>query len=367
ADPRAVGGRMSPKQADVVVTGIGVRCAVGNDVVQTAATIRTRLSRFVAWEHGAVAADEEPIAVAPIDPDLGDCPWSEKLAGLIEQPVHEALWQARLYDGVGFRARFGTVARIGLWAATPSPTRPRAGVREVEDVAARLATVLPLRPDGVEVVALDHGAGLTAIARAAEAIATRRCMVAVVVGADSHLHAPWLEMLVQRDWAKHESRPHGFVPGECGTCVVLERAETAARRDAVPLARLAAVAVDHEARPIGPEEPVRAEGLSRVVHSCLDAVPELSPALAVADLNGERWRSLEWALMKTRCLGRLGDFALLHPSDCVGDVGAAGGGLHVATAIRALERGYSGGESVLLTSSSPLGPRAAAVLATAGS
>jgi 3-oxoacyl-[acyl-carrier-protein] synthase-1 len=80
----------------IVVTGIGMRSAVGYHAMQTAASVRAGLNRFTEWKHFGV--DDGGIVASWIPPDLGDCSWCEKLLDLARTPLAEALWQARLWE-----------------------------------------------------------------------------------------------------------------------------------------------------------------------------------------------------------------------------------------------------------------------------
>ena len=80
----------------------------------------------------------------------------------------------------------------------------------------------------------------------------------------------------------------------------------------------------------------------------------------INDLNGERWRFLEWALACNPALSALPpDFRLWHPADCFGDIGAATGAAHICLAVRAFARDYAVGDAILIANTSDTGERAA--------
>src|SRR5207247_7451298 len=112
------------------------------------------------------------------------------------------------------------------------------------------------------------------------------------------------------------------------------------------------VKVEREPTPLGPDHPITADALSRAVHATLEAEDPSRLHGVLVDLSGERWRFLEWALAETRFSMRLpAGWRLWHPADCIGDVGAATGLVHVALAVRAFARDYAGGGSVLVDNS----------------
>lgn len=75
-----------------------------------------------------------------------------------------------------------------------------------------------------------------------------------------------------------------------------------------------------------------------------------------ADLNGEEWRAYELGSARLRLSKQLGtQTRLLFPCNSLGEVGCASGAVAICCAMRSLERGYSHGGVVLVTSSSDHG------------
>lgn len=350
---------------DIVVTGMGLRTPVGNDVVQSCATIRCGMARFAEWGGGVLDGAEQPLAVGSLEPETGDDPWMRKVEDLVEQPLHEALWQAQIYDGSEYRAA-DAKRRIAAFLALPSPGRP--GIDDDAwrkfSIEAKRHCIAPASADAVELLALDHAAGLAAMARAVESLQAGEVDVAVVGGFDSHLHGPWLQQLDAAKAICTDTRGVGFVPGEAVGFAVLETRAHAEARGVAALGRITAVHGDEETQPIAADAPIEATALSRVIRACLEGRargPDIHRV--ITDLNGERWRSLEWALAETRCLGRMpAGWQLWHPADCTGDLGAASGLVALAVALRALAGGYAGPGAVLLTSASFRGSRMAMVV-----
>lgn len=346
----------------VVVTGIGMRTPVGNDAIQTASAVRAGINRFAFWEAMGTAFEENAGVVASALPDdLGDQPWVAKVIDMVPEPIHEALWHSCLFDFNDVRAQYPR-AHVAAYIATPY--EDRAGVAQeafrLFSMEAREHCVAPAHADSVQLFSCDHAAGIMAIERAARDLLEHKVAFAVVVAVDSLLHAEHLRSLWGEDRLKLPNRSDGLVPGEAVAVVVLERARDAKARGTPILARLGETATDRESVPLGPEHPIRAEAASRAINAALaGSGGQASVDRVIVDLSGERWRSLEWALVETRCLGELAHgWQLWHPADCLGDVGAATSVVHLAIASRAFARGYGGG-GVLLSAASPRGERAA--------
>jgi 3-oxoacyl-[acyl-carrier-protein] synthase-1 len=340
-----------------------MRTPVGNDAVQTASAVRAGVNRFGRWEAMDLEFDGEAGVIASVLPDdLGDAAWVEKAEEMAPGPIYEALWQAKLYDLVEVRQARGR-AHVTAYVATPYPDRP--GVTQeayrLFSLQAREHCIAPARADEVHLIPGDHVAGLAALARAVDDLRAGKTDVAVIGAVDSLLHGQLLTSLAAEGRLKTPLRPSGLIPGEAAVVLILERARDAAKRGAPVLGRVGAVAIDREETPLGPNQPIRAEGASRAVLAALER--NGGPARvhrAIVDLTGERWRSLEWALVETRCLGELPyGWQLWHPADCVGDLGAATGLANVALALRAFARGYGGPDGVLISAAAARGERAA--------
>jgi 3-oxoacyl-[acyl-carrier-protein] synthase-1 len=357
---------MSTSGEAIVVTGIGMRCAVGNDVAQAAAAVRAGVSGVAEWRHMPSGASdgEGGLLAGAVEPDLGDVPWVEKAEELVTGPLYEALWQARIYDGQDFRA--GRRAKIAAFMALPESDRTGVEERAYREllIAVKTHCFAPGDADSVDTVSAGSGGGMVAMDRACETLRSGKAAAAILGGVESFLHGPVLASLHDRQRLKFGDVGTGMIPGEAAAFCVLELESAARKRGAQPLARLAAVALDREDGPLRPEEPIRGAALSRAIRGCLGAVQEGRDIhRVIVDLNGERWRFLEWSVAETRCLSTLPrGWRLWHPADCLGDVGAAFVPVACCLATRALDKGYGGPGGILLACSADDGQRGAAAL-----
>ena len=226
------------------------------------------------------------------------------------------------------------------------------------------AAVEQVAPTIVETVAEGRAAGLAALYRAAAAIASGKISGALVGGVDSLLRPSVHERLLKAGVIKDpSSNPHGILPGEAAAFMLVEAEATA-----TPNVILYSTAIAEEPT-AGTDEPNRGTGLTNAIRAARAAAPMPYVPLMICDLNGDRYRALEWGLVFSRTLGDLpwrydlpncGQF--WHPADCVGDTGAASGVLNCLWAVEALRKGYAGTERVLVWGASEGRLRAAAVL-----
>ncbi len=355
----------------VSITGLGMRTPIGNHATQSCASVRAGLKRFTPWPHfGVDGAGQEGLTASFTRPDLGDRSWVEKLLDLVELPLAEALHSARLFE-LSHGLRAGRPTRVQLYLGTPYPDRPGGSVEDVLELTQHVAE--DLFPEAgawlqVRLASLEHVSGLAGMAWASTALQSGAADVCLVGGVDSLLDSTWLQALLEGNRLKVPGVSSGIIPGEAAAFLVLERESDALRRGAPLLCHVDAVALEQDA-PWAPEAPVQGRALTQAMRSVLAAVGGAQGfGHVINDLNGERWRFLEWSLIETRCLGGLPrGWRLWHPADTLGDVGAASGPVAVGLALHAFRRGYAPKSRILIAATSERGERAALSLSQAGS
>jgi 3-oxoacyl-[acyl-carrier-protein] synthase-1 len=241
----------------------------------------------------------------------------------------------------------------------------------------RLVAAVAPRAKAVRTTYLPGGsaAALLALDGAVRRLRRGECRRAVVGGVDSWLDRGTLAWLDGARRLKTAEVQDGFIPGEAAAFVVVERAADAARRGRAPYARCSDVFTAREANTIEVDTVCTAQALTDCLRPAVadlrgqgDRANTARTARAVlCDLNGESYRSTEWAYALTRVFGAESPPppVLLHPADCVGDVGAASGALLLAAAAWAIRRQPARWDASLLWCSSDKGERAACWLGSA--
>jgi 3-oxoacyl-[acyl-carrier-protein] synthase-1 len=233
---------------------------------------------------------------------------------------------------------------------------------------ALLAQVAPqVHPSRVYSFAAGHAAGLLAMARAVEALQAGDCELAIVGGVDSYIHIDTLE------WLDEQGRLHNdldsrssFVPGEAAGFCVLASPSWCRGRRVTPLARIVGLGLATEQSHIGTETICVGEGLSQAIRDATRGLrlPEQKIGDTYCDLNGERYRSEEFAFAALRNPQPFVDVnRFTAPADSWGDVGAASGPLFAMLATASGLRAYSRTHYVLAFASSDGGLRGAVALA----
>ena len=342
----------------VAIIGVGAVTPVGLSAPATCAALRAGIARMGPIESFLVPDQvDDPVPVTggrvPLEwlnggPIHEDWPGHDRFKA--PQPAAAHLL---VEDGAQRVASMAATAVAEAWASLDLPGRVPAdyglflGLDEREDAEAIAAAVRAAlgweSPIPCDVSAAGRASFLAATQRACAAITAGALAGAIVVGADSWLRRERLEILARQEMLKDDDHPLGIIPGEGAGALIL--CSTSPRA----LGWIQGCSITDEAT-AGTERPNQAVGLSRALRAARAASPPLDHRpIVVCDLNGDRYRALEWALADTRSLGDLrwgGDGqageTLWHPADSMGDIGAASGAVNVVVATQAIQDRHFG-------------------------
>jgi 3-oxoacyl-[acyl-carrier-protein] synthase-1 len=314
----------------LAVTGIAAVTPLGHAVRASCAAIRARLS----------ALREQPwFAVETRDPEW-DAEEPLKAAFLSELSLELAGRQRLLELGLwvlrdlvhSTRMTRGELERSALLLALP-PNDDATAAWALEDLGADLAERAGIA--ACATTRLDrsgHAGVLTLLAEARTLLAAGAVEQCVVLGIDSYADAARLQLLDAARRLRTARSPDGFLPGEAAVALAV-RLQHPPRPS---LALLSSLGLGTEPQFLGTQRASTGRGLQVAIEATLDdgATSHQPIAWVLCDLNGESYRSF-------------------------GDVGAASGGLLIACASQAFERGYAPARAALLWTSSDEGRRAA--------
>lgn len=336
-----------------VIVGVGAATSIGIGAWRNAAAVRASVCGF--REHPyMIDTAGEPMRVARarwIDLDLRG---AERLQALLAPALDEALHGARAYQ------------RIGVALGLP-PDRPGGPADLAERMRRWIEVRYGRRLGPVVCFSTGHAAGLQALDVAMQGLTSGSLDACLVAGVDSHLEPEtleWIEACDQLHGGGALNNAWGYVPGEAAgaLCVATVSAEQAG--GAGQLATVLSVGIGHETKLIKTDTVCIGEGLTTAFRTALDHLPDtLRVDNIVCDLNGEAYRADEYGFTCLRTKQHLREATdFVAPADCWGDVGAAGGPLHVLLALVACQKGYGRGPLSLVWASSESGERAAALL-----
>ncbi len=165
----------------------------------------------------------------------------------------------------------------------------------------------------------------------------------VIVGAVDSLLSPFTLDWFEKDRrlvSESLGRNHGLFPSHAAGFFILESEKGAAGRRKRSLARITGHSLAMEPFPYVSDGPCNGDGLTRAVRQALKSGLTEPPDIEAVfcDLNGERHRARTWAFADIRCFPYHTP-RLVHPADCMGDVGAAWVPVLTGLIVSAFERG----------------------------
>jgi 3-oxoacyl-[acyl-carrier-protein] synthase-1 len=348
-----------PDNQTIVVTGSAVISPVGLDAQQACASIRAGITRFAEHPYYLCAGldpewdEEEPLMaslVPSIDPYL-DGP--ERLFSLILPPLTQIISDAKLK-----RKELRTGAFL---LALPQPDKVMKGWSLEKKFIPGLSKRAGLDPFKLSKTRQTGHTGMFSLIEEAIAmLISGEVEFCIVAGVDSYLLEERLEFLDQSWRIKSGKNVDGYIPGEAASMILLERADRAKARNRSGQAAISSCGTGKESQSMTGDQHSSGAGLSEAIEKAVKQNEKKEIRWVICDLNGESYRSFEWGVVQTRMNKTFSELkTLTHPADCIGDVGAATGGVLISYAVQAFKRGYHVSDQALLWTASDDGLRAA--------
>lgn len=342
--------------APVMIMATGMRTPLGLHSAAGAAAVRAAISSCA--EHPFLvdqAGDPMPASLdAELDPRL---PCHARMLALLQSALEEACLPLANVRGLA-------PVPVLLGMPEPRPGFAEADGHGLHRQVARL-TGLPVPLGEVRAYMSGNSATLFLLDQARQEMAEGRYDTCLVAGVDSYFHADTMEWLDQNRQLVGAKSRSGFVPGEGAGCCLLMTAAAAHRAGLQTLGLITGSATAWESNRIKTQDINLGLGLIETVHHTVATLqpPQEKVNAVYCDINGERYRGEEWGFTCLKLARYFDDpTGYWSPADCWGDMGAASGGLFVALALQAAQRGYAAGRRSLLWTGSENGLRAAVLL-----
>ena len=334
------------RQGPISIAGIGLVTSVGLNALASCAAIRAKLTRPT--QSRVTGSDGEWITAHQVALDPA-CRRLDRLARLAARAARECMADTPREQWSG----------IPLLLCVAEGDRPG----RLEGLDDRLFVLLQKLLGArfaaqSAVVARGRVAVAVALAQAHKLIVEGHRQV-LIVAVDSLLGAATLGHLDRQQRLLSEFNSNGFIPGEAAGAVRISAASAGAQM----LCRGMGFGV--EPAHIASGLPLRGDGLAAAIKEALRQAGEKLHHLdyRMADLSGEQYYFKEAALALLRTMRqRRETFDLLHPAECIGEVGAAAGMTVLVCAVVAAQKRYAPGPRVLAHWSNDAGQRAAVVL-----
>jgi 3-oxoacyl-[acyl-carrier-protein] synthase-1 len=231
-------------------------------------------------------------------------------------------------------------------------------------VLGRFRQAIP--PANQKLVFAGHTGVAIALINAANDIRTGRIDRCLIGAVDSCVEPRALRTAAWMNMLKIAPMPFGYIPGEAGAFLLLERAAEIPAASGAPV-RVCGADVANEGQTRLEEKPPLGVGLSQALANCMrqagDEVISGTGSI-VSDLNGDPYRANEWGycLVRLRSSGVLEPMRLMVPASSFGETGCAAGAVGICVAVRSLQRRYGSGRGVLVALSGDDGTKAAVSL-----
>ena len=367
--------------AALAITGIGAVTPVGLSADASAAAFRASipgmgpiLSTLIASDSGGpepITGGRVPLEWFDGGPRDEEWPGHERFGTPIPTPDH-LLVEDGLERLVRLAVPAATESLRGQLGTSPPPTEfglyLGIGAGESRETGQALAAAVAkalsgFRPAKTQVYRLGRAAGLVALHSAAADIADGKIRGAIVGGVDSLVRPTTFGKMSAAGLVKAAADAPGVMPGEAAAFCVLEKDP---RASAIVWLQVTAYAEEPTA---GTTDPNQGVGLTKVLRAVREAGDFSHSPLVICDLDGDRYRALEWGLVGVRVFGDLHEDPeapaagqTWHPADCVGDTGAASGIMNCVWAAEILRKGYGRVDRIVVWGASHERPRAAALL-----
>jgi 3-oxoacyl-[acyl-carrier-protein] synthase-1 len=344
----------------VHIVSMGARTPVGLTAESSAAAVRAGISRV----------QEHPFIISTLgEPRRSACDAHLESTSLGWQRL-VPLGASACREAIGKLTLTGSDLRgLRVLLAVPE-VRPGFSDTELGKLLTELAESISPVATGprIEIAGRGHAGALRGLQSAEQLLSTGQCELCVVGGVDSYFDSDALDWLEGERRLSGEGIRGGFAPGEGAAFLVLARPAVMHAMRLSALATLRGVGISTETRLLAADVDVLGQGLGEAI--ALATVSLRSPQEAIdaiyCDINGERYRSDEWAFAVLRSQHMLRASGYEAPADCWGDVGAASGALCCVLAVRSWARRYAPGPRALVWASSDGGLRGAAVLEQPG-
>ncbi len=345
-------------QGRLAITGMGLVTPVGLQANAALAALRAGVSRLEALPGTAIAISDtetEAIRGAQVHRLTDGLMGQTRNAAMMKPALAECLQDADINPAM----------KLGLFLGT-SGSHPNDRILNYDDQVKK--DLLKCIPEDqtlslARLIPAGRTSVLEAIRHAAQELDQGTIDIAVVGGSDSLVTPRTLKWLREQGKLPEHPRHTGTIPGEGAGFLALERPEQANTRGTISYSTITASAGEVESAQWG--EANNGVALARAIRQ-VSAGVEDAHALVLSDLDGERYRAMEWAMAEPKGMWKYSTIDHWHPADCLGDAGAAMGALLLAWGSVALAKQYSRTQRVLVWGAADGGSREAVMLETNG-
>lgn len=339
---------------NVAIVGFGTRSAAGWNTLANAVSVECRIASFS--EHPYLIDKAGNKMVVSMMPGLSDevqgcdrflalaVPAMGESIKVLEQSP-ESMHQCELVLGL-------PSAREGL----------------PDNIDEQLSNELPnrfpwLTVNRVHSFTNGHAAGLMALQKGCQLVASGEADWCLVGGIDSYLSPETLEWMDDNDSLHSSTTTWGFIPGEAAAFCLLASSTVIDQLQLPVLCEVAAGSTALEDNKSDTDTVCTGDGLTEAIADVARYLGDAKFDNIWCDQNGERYRAAEFGFTSMRLAEHFHNPDIIHaPARCWGDVGAASGPLFAAMSATISSRNADPVSRSLLWASSVTGERSAVLL-----
>lgn len=343
--------------SEITAIGMGIVTPVGHNAKQSCASINAGISRFEESDEFLISDDrgrKMPVVIAAIN---GLTDGQRRFLRLFRM-AFRAFYEAVQTSGIGP----ADLPKTGMYLCLPEDGRPGLDNRAEQILVKKLSLSIDvddLTPQ-CKIFNIGHAGVFHAIQEAVKDFAQDRYHTAIVGAVDTYIDRVTLQWLKEMNWLKTEDHSDGFIPGEGAAFIVLKQKKDISLKNKLHDVTIGGVETSMEENSIYEKSACRGDGLSDTISATLAHLDSYNAVadLVICDLNGQRYRSLEWGVSIPRAfVNHSIPSETLATATCIGNAGAASGLINICHGLKSLEKAYTQSGSILVWGGSDDGQR----------
>lgn len=331
----------------LAITATGMVTGVGLDAPNSCAAIRAAIDNFQETRFMDTAGEWIQGCEAPLDQ-----PWRgiTKLCKILVMALRECAANGGIQ-----------LSQLPLFICLAEEQRPGRIANLEQLIYQQLKSQLGIEyHPQTRFFAEGRVGGLTALHQARQLIYQQGIEQILIAGVDSLLSAQTVQVFEERERILTSVHSNGFIPGEAASALLVSRPKQSAQKQLLLIGQGFAM----ETVTIDSDDVFKAAGMTAAVKAALTEAGIVMDNIdcRIVDVAGEQYGFKEAALVIAKLYrGERDVIPIWHPSDCIGEVGAATAGVAIAYLKTAFEKEFDEGQRVLQHCANDDGKRGAAV------
>jgi len=341
----------------IKIIGMGMVTPVGHNASQSCASINANLARFDELDEFKITnckGHNIPVTLAAVVGVTDGQRRFLRLYRMALRAVTEAIHTSGILDD--------DLLNSGIYLCLAEEGRPGLDNRAERILSKKISQALDIEDltPRCKIFNFGHASAFFAIRAAIQDLSDGRFQGAIVCAVDTYLDRVTLDWLNEMHWLKTDENSDGFIPGEGAACVVLKQTDNDPNHDKSNQLTFGGVQTAIEENSIYEKTACKGDALIESISGTMKKLDAIGGKIdtVVCDLNGQRYRSLEWGVSIHRAFqGHPIPPNIVATATCIGNTGAASGLINICFGIKALQKKYIHSKEILVWGGSDDGQR----------